>query len=79
MWELTSASALKVFISREKAKSYEEAPDEMKAAVETANIATDTVGTFKDGQDTLKAQVLYLLRSKLDTKKDNRGVQVRVK
>lgn len=71
--------APKDFISREKVKSYEEALDEIKAAVETANIAPDTVGTFKYGHDTLKAHVLYLLRSKLDTKIDDRGVQVRVK
>jgi hypothetical protein len=63
------AVELKAFISREKAKSYEEAVEEMKAAVETANIAPDRVGTFKEGHDTLKAQILYLLRSKLDPRK----------
>ena len=41
----------------------------MKAGVETANTAPDTVGTFKEGQDTLKTQILYLLRCKLDPRK----------
>jgi hypothetical protein len=43
-----------------------EALREMKAAVEFANVASDKVGTFKDGHDTLKAQIPHLLRSKLD-------------
>jgi hypothetical protein len=52
-------------IKIERSDAQKEALKEMKAAVEFANVAPDKVGTFKDGHDTLKAQVLYLLRSKL--------------
>jgi hypothetical protein len=53
-------------IKIERSDARKEALEEMRAAVEFANIAANKVGTFKDGHDTLKAQVLYLLRSKLD-------------
>jgi hypothetical protein len=53
-------------IKIERSDARKQALEEMKAAVEFTNIASDTVGTFKDGHDTLKAQALYLLRSKLD-------------
>jgi hypothetical protein len=53
-------------ITIERSDARKEALEEVKAAVEFADVAPDTVGTFKDGHDTLKAQILYLLRSKLD-------------
>jgi hypothetical protein len=53
-------------IKIERSDARKEALEEVKAAVESADVAPDKVGTFKDGHDTLKAQVLYLLRCKLD-------------
>ena len=53
-------------IKIERSDARKEALKEMKAAVEFANVARDKVGTLKDGHDTLKAQILHLLRSKLD-------------
>jgi hypothetical protein len=53
-------------ITIERSDARKEALEEMKAAIEFAKVAPDKVGTFKDGHDTLKAQILHLLRSKLD-------------
>src|SRR5688500_5975987 len=53
-------------IKIERSDARKEALEEVKAAVEFAMIGADKVGTFKDGHDTLKAQILYLLRSKLE-------------
>jgi hypothetical protein len=53
-------------VTIERSDARKEALEEIKAAVEFANVAPDKVGTFKDGHDTLKAQILHLLRSKLD-------------
>jgi hypothetical protein len=57
-------------IKIERSDAKKEALEEMKAAVELANVGSDKVGTFKDGQDKLKAQILYLLRSKLNAVTD---------
>jgi hypothetical protein len=53
-------------IKIERSDARKEALEEVKAAVEFADVAVEKVGTFKDGHDMLKAQILYLLRSKLD-------------
>jgi hypothetical protein len=65
-----------------------EALREMKAAVEFANVASDKVGTFKDGHDTLlmRRGNIYWRKRAISMpgrgglmKIDGQGVQVRVK